>query len=104
MVEAHGFDIVLRKLMGYVCTMTDVRVESVEHEDHGHWFATSGIAKSGEFYHFAIFIEYMEVNKIFLRKDMFSLRIGLWVLILFSIGNEFFPLFIGEAEVFVVFG
>ena len=61
--------------MSNMCSLTDVRVETVEHDNHSFGLTFGGVSICGQINTFSDFITDFEVNKVHVRESMVSLRI-----------------------------
>jgi hypothetical protein len=73
--------------------MTDVRVESVEHDNQSFGCLLSRISKGSELDKFFIIVEHLELNEVFDGEDMFSLRVRKRLFKLLGVLDSKFALF-----------
>ena len=88
--------------MSNMCSVSDVRVEPMKHDNHCFGFSLGWILVGGEQDHFLVLVDDFELKEVLDGKDVVSLGVGRRVLILLGM---FYPqqfLFFGEFNVLPV--
>lgn len=75
MVEAYCDEAMFGHLTCDMCTMTNVRVKSVEHDDHCSWILLGLIAIVDELDEIPFFTFHDEPHEVYFWKDMIFLRV-----------------------------
>lgn len=95
MVKADSYDSVFGKVMSNMCSMSNIGIQSMQHDYNANRFSNALMAVSVQLNIFSIFLDF-EVDPILLMKNAFSLWI--WSAI-FLVLNCFFDSFL-----FLLFG
>lgn len=80
-------------------TMSDVRVQAMQHNNHSSWFILRQVTVINQLYYSLFLVLHHKLHEVLLRKHMSLLRIAPTLLVLFSLFDAFLLLFVCEFDV-----
>lgn len=95
-IKANCLYLMVGELMGDMCSMSDVWVESMEHDNDCFGISLGGVLVGGEKDHFLVLIDDFELKKVLDGEEVVSLWVGRRVLILLGMFYSQHFLFFSE--------